>query len=49
MAGGEAPDNVKRANDVRYLEYTKMVKIERRLRRKILDHGQLSQNPFYTQ
>ena len=37
MAGGEAPDKVKRANDVRYLEYTKIVKIERRLRRKILE------------
>ena len=37
MAGGKAPDKVKRANDVRYREYAKMVKIERRLRRKILE------------
>ena len=36
MAGGEAPEKVKRANAARYLEYGKMMKIERRLRRKIL-------------
>ena len=37
MVGEEAPDKVKRANDIRYLEYVKMVKIERRLQRKILE------------
>ena len=34
MAGEEAPDKVKRANDIRYQEYAKMIKIERRLRKK---------------
>ena len=37
MAGEEAPDKVKRANAVRNLEYVNMVKIEKRLRRKILE------------
>ena len=37
MVGEEAPEKVKRANDIRYLEYVKMVKIERRLQRKILE------------
>ena len=35
MAGEEAPDKVKRANNIRYQEYAKIIKIERRLRRKI--------------
>ena len=37
MAGEEAPDKVKRANGIRYIEYVKMVKMERRLRRKIME------------
>ena len=36
MGGGEAPENVKRANAVRYLEQGKMAKIKRKLRRKRL-------------
>ena len=36
MGGGEAPENVKRANAVRYLEQGKMAKIKRRLQRKML-------------
>ena len=36
MAGREAPKNGKKANAVKNLEYGKMVKIERRLRSKIL-------------
>ena len=35
MAGEDAPDKVKRANNLRYREYAKMIKIERRLWRKI--------------
>ena len=35
MAGEEAPDKVKRANNIRYREYVAMMKIERRLLRKI--------------
>ena len=35
MAGEDAPDKVKRANNARYREYAKMMKVERRLRRKI--------------
>ena len=31
------PDKVKRANNIRYLEYVKMMKIERKLGRKILE------------
>ena len=35
MAGEEAPDKVKRENDIKYWEYAKIIKIERRLERKI--------------
>ena len=35
MAGEEAPDKVKRANNIKYWEYAKIIKIERRLERKI--------------
>ena len=35
MAGEDAPDKVKRANNLRYREYAKIIKIERRLWRKI--------------
>ena len=35
MAGEEVPDKVKRANDIRYREYVKIIKIERKLWRKI--------------
>ena len=37
MEGGEVPEKVKRANVVRYLKKGKMVKIERRSRRKMLE------------
>ena len=37
MAGGEAPEEVKKANDARYMEYKRRLKIERRLQRKILE------------
>ena len=37
MARGKAPEKVKRANAVRQLEYGKVVEVERRLRRKILE------------
>ena len=41
MAGANAPDKVKRANDARYQEYAKIMKIERRLRRKIQEDPDL--------
>ena len=41
MAGEDAPDKVKRANNARYREYAKMMKVERRLRRKIQEDPDL--------
>ena len=46
MAGEEAPDKRKRANNIRYWKYVKMIKIERRLRRKIQeDPGSEARRP----
>ena len=49
MVGEEASDKVKRANDIRYLEYVKFMKIERGRYCKILVRVQLSQSLFYIQ
>ena len=36
MAEGEVPEKVRKANDARWREYGKMVRIERKLQKKIL-------------
>ena len=40
----EVPEGVRRANTTRYLEYLKMVKMERKLTRKILEGPGLKQS-----
>ena len=44
MAEGEAPEKVRRANDARWKEYAKMAKIERKLKKKLMEDP--GQRPF---
>ena len=39
MAGEEAPEKVQEANDARLREYERMVRMERKLQKKILEKG----------
>ena len=49
MAGGEAPEKVLKANNTRWREYGKMVRMERKIQKKILDQGPPSQSQAYPQ
>ena len=44
MAEGEAPEKVQRGNDARWKEYAKMAKIERKLKKKLMEDP--GQRPF---
>ena len=44
MAEGEAPEKVRRENDARWKEYAKMAKLERKIRKKIIEDP--GQGPF---
>ena len=44
MVEGEAPEKVRRANDARWKEYAKMAKIERKLKKKLMEDP--GQRPF---